>query len=143
MSTNSRIGILHEDGTTETIYCHWDGYPDHQMPILAKHYDTAEKVKALLSLGDISILGERLAPEADEPHSFEKPAEGVTVAYQRDRKEPMQPALTHKSVVSLMRADWGIPYYYFSMNERKSGSHRPRIDGAGLPHVGLCAVFLR
>ena len=45
MSTNSRIGILHEDGTTETIYCHWDGYPEHQMPILTKHYDTAEKVK--------------------------------------------------------------------------------------------------
>lgn len=22
MSTNSRIGILHEDGTMETIYCH-------------------------------------------------------------------------------------------------------------------------
>lgn len=37
MSTNSRIGILHEDGTTETIYCHWDGYPEHQMPILTKH----------------------------------------------------------------------------------------------------------
>lgn len=82
------------------------------MPILTKHYDTAEKVKALLALGDISILGEHLAPDADEPHSFEKPAEGVTVAYHRDRKEPMSPAVTHKSVVSLMRADWGIPYYY-------------------------------
>ena len=40
MSTNSRIGILHEDGTTETIYCHWDGYPEHQMPILTEHYNT-------------------------------------------------------------------------------------------------------
>ena len=71
MSTNSRIGILHEDGTTETIYCHWDGYPSHQMPILTKHYDTADKVKALLALGDISILGERIAPDPDEPHSLE------------------------------------------------------------------------
>jgi len=24
----------------------------------------------------------------------------------------LQPAVTHKSVVSLMSADWGIPYYY-------------------------------
>lgn len=111
MSTNSRVGILHQDGATETIYCHWDGYPEHQMPILTEHYNTAEKVKALLALGDISILGERLAPDADEPHSFEKPADGVTVAYHRDRKEPMQPAVTHKSVVSLMSDDWGIPYY--------------------------------
>ena len=112
MSTNSRIGILHEDGTTETIYCHWDGYPEHQMPILTGHYDTAEKVRALLALGDISSLGERIAPDADEPHSFEKPAEGVTVAYHRDRKEPMSPAVTHKSIVSLMSDYWGIPYYY-------------------------------
>lgn len=118
MSTNSRVGILHQDGATETIYCHWDGYPEHQMPILTEHYNTAEKVKALLALGDISILGERLAPDADEPHSFEKPADGVTVAYHRDRKEPMQPAVTHKSVVSLMNDDWGIPYYYLFDEEK-------------------------
>ena len=118
MSTNSRIGILHKDGTTETIYCHWDGYPDHQMPILTEHYSTAEKVKALLALGDISILGERIAPNADEPHSFEKPAEDVTVAYHRDRKEPIQPAVTHKSLVSLMRADRCIPYYYLFDEEK-------------------------
>ena len=127
MSTNSRIGILHEDGTTETIYCHWDGYPDHQMPILTEHYNTAEKVKALLALGDISILGERLAPDADEPHSFEKPAEGVTVAYHRDRKEPPQPAVTHKSVVSLMSADWGIPYYY--LFDERTGQWIPPTEG--------------
>ena len=112
MSTNSRIGILYEDGTTETIYCHWDGSPEHQIPILTKHYDTEEKVKALLALGDISILGERLAPNADEPHSFKEPAEGVTVAYHRDRKEPMRPAITHKSSVSLTHENWSIPYYY-------------------------------
>ena len=61
MSTNSRIGILHEDGTTETIYCHWDGYPEHQMPILTEHYNTAEKVKALLALPEAEriVMGER------------------------------------------------------------------------------------
>ena len=96
MSTNSRVGILHQDGVTETIYCHWDGYPEHQMP----------------------ILGERISPDAYEPHSFEKPADGVTVAYHRDRKEPMQPAVSHKSVVSLMSDDWGIPYYYLFDEEK-------------------------
>ena len=67
MSTNSRIGILHEDGTTETIYCHWDGYPEHHMPILTEHYNTAEKVQALLALGDISILA-RQEPIASHQH---------------------------------------------------------------------------
>ena len=114
MSTRSRIGILHEDGTTETIYCHSDGYPEHQMPILTGHYNSIEQVEELIDLGDLSILKERLAPDEGEMHGFAPVhrAENVTVAYHRDRKEPMSPAVTHKSIVSLMRDNWGIPYYY-------------------------------
>ena len=70
MSTRSRIGILHPNGATDTIYCHCDGYPQHQMPILKEHYGTAEKVQALLALGDLSLLDARIAPDADEKHGF-------------------------------------------------------------------------
>lgn len=82
------------------------------MPILTEHYNTAEKLKALLALGDISILGERLAPDADEPHSFEKPAEGVTVAYHRDRGEPLEKAQHHDSVDALKASERDIEWYY-------------------------------
>ena len=112
MSTRSRIGILHADGTTETIYCHSDGYPDQQMPILTGHYENAEKVKALLALGDISYLAERIAPDAEEPHSFENPADGVTVAYHRDRNEPPQPAQRHSSIDALKADNWDISFFY-------------------------------
>lgn len=127
MSTNSRIGILNKDGTTETISCHWDGYPEHQMPILTVHYDTAEKVMALLALGDISILGGRLAPDADEPHSFDKPADGVTVAYHRDRNEPPQPSIRHRSIDGLKAADWGIDWIY--LFDAENGAWLPPIKG--------------
>lgn len=120
MSTNSRIGILHRDGTTETISCHWDGYPEHQMPILTGHYNTAEKVMALLDLGDISILGERLAPDGNEPHSFQKPADGVTVAYHRDRDEPLQPPISHRSVEELKNFDWSIDWFYLFDEENEA-----------------------
>ena len=120
MSTNSRIGILHQDGTTETISCHWDGYTEHQIPILTGHYDTAEKVMALLALGDISILGERLAPDSDEPHSFDKPADGVTVAYHRDRNEPPQPSVSHRSIKELKNSDWSIDWIYLFDEENEA-----------------------
>ena len=56
MSTNSFIGIKTSEGISEVIYCHFDGYPSHHLPILSKHYGTIEKVKELLSFGDISVL---------------------------------------------------------------------------------------
>ena len=30
MSTRSLIGYEKEDGTIEFVYCHCDGYPEHQ-----------------------------------------------------------------------------------------------------------------
>jgi hypothetical protein len=44
------------DGTVEQVYCHWDGYLEHNGQILAKHYMDPFKVKALLALGGFSSL---------------------------------------------------------------------------------------
>ena len=98
MSTRSRIGILHEDGTTETIYCHSDGYPEHQMPILTGHYNSIEQVEELIDLGDLSILKERIAPDEGEMHGFAPVhrAENVTVAYRYTGKgEDKEMAFDH------------------------------------------------
>lgn len=129
MSTKSRIGILHKDGTTETVYCHSDGYPEHQLPILKEHYSTAEKVEVLLKLGDLSYLGERIAPEEGEEHRFEygSRAEGVTVAYHRDRGEPLSPAQCHGSVDALKASDWCISWFY--LFDAANGKWLPPIKG--------------
>lgn len=87
MSTRSRIGIQLEDGRYKSIYCHWDGYPEHQLPLLNKNYNELEKVEALLNLGDISVLGELISPDDKKEHSFDNPQLGVTLAYGRDRGE--------------------------------------------------------
>jgi hypothetical protein len=86
MATRSRIGMELENGTIKSIYCHWDGYPSHNGRILLDHYQDVEKVKALIELGDISSLNKEVSTDA--PHSFDKPCDGVTVAYHRDRGEP-------------------------------------------------------
>lgn len=113
MSTRSRIGIVNEDGSVESIYSHWDGYPSHHGPLLLENYKTEEKVRKLISLGSISHLDENVEPDhrggktyrlnkygtpvmkngeyvlvdAKGKHTFDRPQVGVVVAYHRDRGE--------------------------------------------------------
>ena len=66
MATRSSIAMKTENGI-RGIYCHWDGYPDHNGKILSESYTDADKVKALIDLGDISSLRK----EIGEKHSFD------------------------------------------------------------------------
>jgi hypothetical protein len=86
MATRSRIAIEHKDGIVDSIYCHWDGYPEGNGVILREHYQDRKKVEDLIGLGSLSYLQAEVHPTG--PHSFEKPQTGVTVAYHRDRGEP-------------------------------------------------------
>ena len=56
MGTRSAIGYLQPSGSVRAVYCHWDGYPDHQLPILKAKYNTLAKVKALIKPGSMSCL---------------------------------------------------------------------------------------
>ena len=85
MATPCRIGVLNEDGSIRSIYCNYDGYEKGVGQMLASHYHDPEKIKALIALGDISSLQERLAPNPGEFHSFDHPIRGITIAYGRDR----------------------------------------------------------
>jgi hypothetical protein len=56
MGTRSIIAI--QDNKTEclAVYCHYDGYPTNQMPILNKKYNRPVAIRKLLSGGDMSSL---------------------------------------------------------------------------------------
>ena len=60
MSTRAAIGIAQADGTIKAIYLHNDGYPGFAGAILAGWYNTAEKAEALIALGALSSIGEKL-----------------------------------------------------------------------------------
>lgn len=85
MGTRSAIGIKHGD-VVRAVYCHYDGYLEHNGLILATHYTNSVKVNKMISLGDMSVLDQEIEP-TDETHSFENRQEGVTVFYGRDRGE--------------------------------------------------------
>lgn len=77
MSTRSTISIIRKNGSKTKIYCHWDGYVEHNGVILQEFYNTPNKVEKLLALGNLSSLGKQLGPFGDNP----------CVAYCRDKHE--------------------------------------------------------
>ena len=74
MATRSLIGIK-LDNIVKTIYCHWDGYPEHNGQLLVDNYTSPSAVFDLLELGDLSSLAETPAK---------------CKAYHRDRNEPYE-----------------------------------------------------
>lgn len=114
MSTRSRIGIVKEDGTIESIYCHWDGYPSHNGRILLENYTDRSKVLELIGLGDLSSLGESVHPAPSHTHTFNDPQDKVCVFYKRDRSEKKCDSIISESVDDLMTsADWCDYVYVF------------------------------
>lgn len=60
MATRSTIALEYADGTVDQIYCHWDGYIEHNGMILFEHYKDPFKVQQLMDLGDMSTLKEEI-----------------------------------------------------------------------------------
>jgi hypothetical protein len=111
MSTRSNIGILNTDGSCEIVYCHNDGYPKHQAPILLLFGEV--EARHLLSLGDLSYLQPRLDPTG--PHSFSSPEHETTIAYHRDRGEDLHPART---VLKIKAVEQEYCYLYDVANKQ-------------------------
>lgn len=113
MGTRSRIGYIGTNGRNiVSVYCHWDGYPSHNGKILLENYNTLDKVKELVDEGDISSL----RPKCNKPegHSFNKPVDGYTIYYGRDRGEiGVRPlSASGKQAFLKMASDSGGEYAY-------------------------------
>ena len=122
MGTRSRIGVMHGD-KLKSVYCHWDGYLEHNGRILQDHYDSA-KANHLVSLGDVSSL----RPEIGVVHPFStwdtdmSPAEyeaqfaNMTTFYGRDRGESGVDFTVDQSYDEFLSKDYDYEYYYI-MND--------------------------
>lgn len=56
MATRSTIALEMADGKVLQIYCHWDGYLEHNGKILLMSYSNPAKLEELVSRGDLSSL---------------------------------------------------------------------------------------
>ena len=96
MGTRSTIALEFADGTVQQVYCHWDGYLEHNGKILQEHYSDPFKLRDLIDLGDMSSLGINIgiqhpfSPHFDEGSkiAYDKAMElGSCTFYLRDRGE--------------------------------------------------------
>ena len=96
MGTRSTIALEFADGTVEQVYCHWDGYLEHNGQILLKHYSNPFILRDLIDLGDISSLKSTIGTKhafshfelrAEEVAEYKVLTENMTTFYGRDRGE--------------------------------------------------------
>ena len=96
MATRSTIALEFADGTVQQIYCHWDGYLEHNGKILQEHYSDPFKLRELIDLGDLSSLRPNIGKQhafsqfslpAEEVEAYKAETEDMCTFYGRDRNE--------------------------------------------------------
>lgn len=83
MATRSTIALEFADGTVGQVYCHWDGYLDHNGAILFENYSDPFKLQKLIDLGDLSVLHANIG----DRHDFNEQYKDGCTFYGRDRGE--------------------------------------------------------
>lgn len=75
MATRSTIALEFADGTVGAVYCHWDGYLDHNGKILLNNYTDPYKLRELIELGSVSSLRDEIGVKhpTDAPSRFADP----------------------------------------------------------------------
>ena len=136
MGTRSMIAIQNPyNKTVRAVYCHWDGYLEHNGAILAKHYSASPKANNLIALGDISSL----RPEIGVKHSFsrldttipedeyERLYGDMTTYYGRDRGESNAEFRVFKTAADAVEhydhscAEYFYLYRYSKASDYESG----------------------
>lgn len=114
MATRSTIGMRTPEGRIVAIYCHWDGYPEHNGEILLRHYTSTDKISELIQLGSLSSLRENIGEKHDFGARYKKGdvREDWVVAYHRDRGEELDIRVFNDVADWIENFDMGVEYYY-------------------------------
>ena len=129
MGTRSMIAIQNPHSkAVKAIYCHWDGYLEHNGSLLNKHYSNSPKVNNLIALGDLSSLGSQIGEQHPfSPHGSKEDAAlyehakdmGYCTFYQRDRGEdaPYKFFKDIKEAQAYYDGSWCEYFYLFKYDE--------------------------
>ncbi|MEG1752215.1 MAG: hypothetical protein RR247_04110 [Clostridia bacterium] len=117
MSARSNISMELPNGNYKTIYCHFDGYPEHNGELLLNYYNTKDKVEKLLSMGNLSSLAEKIEPQdgTTQNYVYEQRQHNVCVFYNRDCGVKDQEA-KELTLDNFKDAEWIEYFYIFTLN---------------------------
>ena len=139
MATRSNIAYKTAEGKIRSVYCHWDGYPEHNGKILMDHYTDQAKIEALVALGSISSLGIELGEKQDfDDRSTQK--DDWTLAYHRDRGEEL--VVSEYEDIPSWVADMEEYAYLWNGQEWIVNDHGER-DANGFPIFDFVETKLR
>jgi len=117
MGTRSMIAIQNPySKDVRAIYCHWDGYLEHNGSILHKHYSASPKVNNLIALGDMSSLRKNIGIQ----HSFDNRTpehEDSCTFYTRDRGEDAPFQVFKNLKAAEEHYTWSDYYYCFKYSK--------------------------
>lgn len=117
MSTRSTIARKTKDGI-ESIYCHFDGYPDGVGALLKEHYQLEEKINKLFEFGDLSILDVDIGVQQE--NKWMDRVEGWCYFYGRDAREDDTESMIHENIntwLSTRKHSWCEYGYLWNGNE--------------------------
>jgi hypothetical protein len=149
MATRSTIALEFADGSVQQVYCHWDGYLDHNGKILYHHYSNPFILRDLIDLGDVSSL----RPMIGTKHPFSKldatisDAEfdnlygNMTTFYGRDRGESDVSARSFKDIGDYFVNAQREEYDYILRNVEGNPTWYVRFYSAGYHWIPLTEAF--
>lgn len=82
MGTRSTIAIEFADASVSQVYCHWDGYLEHNGELLKTCYMDPFKVRELIDLGDFSSLRETVEETKEGAYHFSRGEDFTCRRYQ-------------------------------------------------------------
>ena len=129
MGTRSMIGIENpSSGRVKAVYCHWDGYLEHNGEILEKNYSSSPKINNLIALGDLSSLRKNIGDkhafssldiDVQLREAFEAEHGDSCTFYTRDRGEdaPYKSFDSAKTAVDHYQGSWGEYFYLYRYDD--------------------------
>lgn len=129
MATRSAIALETSKGL-KAVYCHYDGYPSHHLPILSKKYFTAKKAAELIRPGDISCL------ETDKNWQRETMPERPLYYHERGETD-IEPRLFNNAAELMKWAQDCCLEHVYTYKPRKGWQHSevdwPPVEPAEMP----------
>jgi len=156
MGTRSMIAIQNPySKDIRAIYCHWDGYLEHNGALLFKHYSASPKVNNLIALGDLSSLRAEIGvqhafssldvPKAEQ-EAYDKEHGNSCTFYTRDRGEdaPFQVFKNLKDAEEHYQwSDYFYCFKYSKADDYQSGEWHYKRNGGRWLKLGPAVAKLK